>query len=420
MIFSSAGLFFQLLGMFSSFVIIFLFLFSVKCSEDHGDEGKLRYSPEFNARNPEKWKHYLDLIQSANIEFSMEVHNNNTCEVFVPLIDDDLSYFENRFGRQFVDEDVIERTIKSKRAIHYQIVDKRLYREEKCTFPARCEGIEHFIRKSLPELPNMDLFINVRDYPQVGKYFDSQNQFPIFSFSKDTKDYCDITYPAWTYWSGGPALDIYPTGIGRWDLQRESLIREQSKLPWSKKESKAFFRGSRTSSERDPIILLGRKREDIVDSKYTKNQAWKSPKDTLGDEPAKTATFEEHCQYKILFNARGVAASFRLKHLFLCRSLVVDVSSNWIEFFYPPLKPWIHYVPIDKDMKNAEKLLEFLLENDDISSHIAKRGYDFVRKHLTMDCIQYYWNVLLNKYSQRLIQYRPARPDDDLIDITDK
>ena len=56
-----------------------------------------------------------------------------------------------------------------------------------------------------------------------------------------------------------------------------------------------------------------------MDAQYTKNQAWKSSKDTLGMEPAEEMSLESHCQYKFLFNYRGVAASFRFKHLFLCR-----------------------------------------------------------------------------------------------------
>ena len=45
-------------------------------------------------------------------------------------------------------------------------------------------------------------------------------------------------------------------------------------------------------------------------------------------------------RYKYLFNYRGVAASFRFKHLFLCRSLVFHVGEEWDEFFYAYLIPW--------------------------------------------------------------------------------
>lgn len=45
---------------------------------------------------------------------------------------------------------------------------------------------------------------------------------------------------------------------------------------WKDKIPKGFFRGSRTSTERDPLVLLSRENPNLVDAKYTKNQAWKS------------------------------------------------------------------------------------------------------------------------------------------------
>ena len=78
----------------------------------------------------------------------------------------------------------------------------------------------------------------------------------------------------------------------------------------------------------------------------------------LGKDPSPEVTLEDHCKYKYLFNFRGVAASFRLKHLFMCESLVLHVGSDWLEFFYPALKPWVHYVPVDPNasVKKIEDL----------------------------------------------------------------
>ena len=132
-------------------------------------------------------------------------------------------------------------------------------------------------------------------------------------------------YPAWAFWCGGPAISLYPSGLGRWDQHRDSLAEAARATPWDRKLDLAMFRGSRTSSERDPLVRLSRVCPDMVDARYTKNQAWKSVKDTLGLEPASEISLESHCDYKYLFNYRGVAASFRLKHLFLCRS---ESSSN--------------------------------------------------------------------------------------------
>ena len=185
---------------------------------------------------------------------------------------------------------------------------------------------------------------------------------------------------------------------------RKTLLLEFKKWPWVKKEGKAFFRGSRTSSERDNIVLLSRTKPELIDAAYTKNQAWKSKADTLGQDPAPEVTLEEHCHFKYLFNFRGVAASFRFKHLFLCGSLVLHVGSDWNEFFYSALKPWIHYIPVKSGATQDEiqDLMEFLKEHDDISEKIAIAGQSFVRNHLRMKDVENYWIELLTKYAAKL------------------
>lgn len=70
--------------------------------------------------------------------------------------------------------------------------------------------------------------------------------------------------------------------------------------------------------------------------------------------PAPEISLESHCMYKYLFNFRGVAASFRYKHLFLCRSLVFHVGDEWKEFYYYAMKPWIHYIPVPKNADQKE------------------------------------------------------------------
>ena len=54
------------------------------------------------------------------------------------------------------------------------------------------------------------------------------------------------------------------------------FCRKADEFPWEKKENIAFFRGSRTSAERDPLVLLSRAEPDLADAQYIKNQALKS------------------------------------------------------------------------------------------------------------------------------------------------
>ncbi|XP_015110359.1 O-glucosyltransferase rumi homolog [Diachasma alloeum] len=357
----------------------------------------------------EKYKDYLKAIQDA--ESSYEECEAKNCGCFEQIISKDLLPFREKG----IDELLIE--LSTSRGITYQMIGKKLYRSRECMFPSRCAGIEHFLFKIMGNLTDTEFVVNTRDYPQSNKYFGAS--LPIFSFSK-TSDYHDIMYPAWSFWEGGPAIALYPRGLGRWDQHRSSLNKASKSTPWDRKENKAFFRGSRTSSERDNLVLLSRDNPDLVDAHYTKNQAWKSDEDTLHRPPAPEVSLEDHCKYKYLFNYRGVAASFRHKHLFLCNSLVFHVGDEWLEFYYDAMKPWIHYIPVPKDASQQElkKLISFARDNDEISKKIAQRGRDFVWKKLRMSDVTCYWKRLLQEYS-KLLKHKP-RLREELIKLNKK
>ncbi|BFZ08262.1 hypothetical protein BsWGS_11301 [Bradybaena similaris] len=344
-----------------------------------------------------QWSHYTELVDDAVASYTD--CSNEECSCYVSMLTEDLEPWREK--------KVQEADVKAAMAygVHYQIINQRLYRQHDCMFPARCSGVEHFILEVIDALPDMELVVNVKDWPQIPRRWEP---LPVFSFSKVVAHNWDIMYPAWTFWEGGPAVwPIYPTGLGRWDLQRDIISRAAEKWPWEKKEDQAFFRGSRTSAERDPLILLSRAEPDLVDAQYTKNQAWKSDEDTLYRPPAEEVRLEDHCKYRYLFNFRGVAASFRFKHLFLCNSTVFHVGSEWLEFFYPALKPWLHYIPVKSDLSNARELMLFAKENEAVAQGIAERGRQFIMEHLRMEDVTCYWKKLLLSYAQ-LQAYKPT------------
>ncbi len=120
-------------------------------------------------------------------------------------------------------------------------------------------------------------------------------------------------------------------------------------------------------------------------------------------EPAAEMRLEDHCKYRYLFNFRGVAASFRHRHLFLCGSLVLHVGTpgdEWLEFYYKQMKPWVHYIPIKQDMSDSEEILRFVHENDSLVRTIAERGTEWIRNHLRMDDVANYWYMLLKSYAK--------------------
>ncbi|XP_047536598.1 O-glucosyltransferase rumi homolog [Vanessa atalanta] len=363
------------------------------CGETHN-----KYSKDVN-----KWTNKISNIINSELQaYDPCVRTNCSCHKNV--IEKDLEPFSSGITKEMFE-------IAQAKGTKYQIINGILYRAKDCHFPARCAGIEHYLKILAPKLPNIELAINTRDWPQINRAW-GHKKAPVFSFSK-TKDYYDIMYPTWSFWEGGPAIQLYPTGIGRWDKHRISISTAAKEWPWEKKEEKVFFRGSRTSEERDSLILLSRSHPDLVDAQYTKNQAWKSDADTLHAPPASEVSFENHCKYKYLFNYRGVAASFRLKHLFLCKSLVFHVGSDWLEFFYPSLKPWVHYIPVSPKANKEEimELIHYFKNNDSVAKEIAERGFEHIWNNLTEKDVKCYWRRLLKNYA-KLLKYTVTRDDD--------
>lgn len=151
------------------------------------------------------------------------------CSCYLNVLNQDLLPFSSGISKKMID------SVKAK-GVTYIIYDHKLYRDKECLFPARCSGIEYFLKKLASQMNNTELIINTRDWPQINKHF--QPFGPVLSFSK-TEDYRDIMYPAWSFWEGGPAIKIYPTGLGRWDKHIKSLTQESLKWSWQKKKTKA-------------------------------------------------------------------------------------------------------------------------------------------------------------------------------------
>ncbi|XP_017082742.2 O-glucosyltransferase rumi [Drosophila eugracilis] len=301
---------------------------------------------------------------------------------------------------------------------YYQVIRGRIYRQANCSHPKRCADVEDLLLKIASDLPNLEFVLNVRDWPQV--HFLSGLSGPVFSYST-TNRHLDIMYPAWSFWTtSGPILQHYPHGVGRWDWMRQHLAAKAAKISWDAKQSIGFFRGSRSSPERDKLVRLSRRCPDLVDAQYTLHVAYNSDGHELNSDPAEEMPLAEHCRFKYLFNFRGVTASFRLRHILLCRSLVLHVGDLWQEFFYNQLKPWVHYVPVasDANMEELTELILYLRDHDDLAEEIAERGHHFIWLHLRMEDVQCYWRKLLTEYAQ-LLTYK-VQLEPGLLEVSNK
>ena len=135
-----------------------------------------------------RWQRYLDLINSSLADYlhSSECKGEKGRGCYASVLESDLGVWRERGGVNWEDFQAVKH--QGQRAVHYQIIDHKLYRQEDCMFGprlsgsvgtvllellccigvfCRCKGVEHFILEIIDSLPNMEMMINVKDYPLV-------------------------------------------------------------------------------------------------------------------------------------------------------------------------------------------------------------------------------------------------------------
>lgn len=70
-------------------------------------------------------------------------------------------------------------------------------------------------------------------------------------------------------------------------------------------------------------------------------------------------------QFKYQINIDGTVAAYRFPYLMGGGSLILKQDSHYYEHFYRHLEPWVHYVPMKRDISDVVERLQWASENDD-------------------------------------------------------
>ncbi len=290
--------------------------------------------------------------------------------------------------------------------IRYQILGGKLYRAPSCSPARRCPGIDHFLRKIAPLVPDVEFFVNPNDYPATSVI----DPLPVFSFSRVQGTHADILYPVWAFWHDDPWLGVVPHW--RWDTMSRELLDAGAAVPWEKKKPVVFFRGGLTSPLREPYTLYSPAHRDQWDVRFTPHP---SPKfmarvAELKAEVAEPVAPRDHCAYRYLMNVDGISSSHRLRMMMACGGLVLYVEPSWMEFYYYRLVPWKHFVPLPLDPAEGQRVLDYLVAHDDLARRIAGNGKEFIERELTLAEVERYWADLLREYAA-LLRFKPQRAE---------
>ena len=69
-------------------------------------------------------------------------------------------------------------------------------------------------------------------------------------------------------------------------------------------------------------------------------------------------------QYKYQITLDGTVAAYRLPYILAGDALVLKQDSEYYEHFYKDLEPWVHYVPIKRDLSDLLEKLKWAKSHD--------------------------------------------------------
>ena len=282
------------------------------------------------------------------------------------------------------------------------------------------------------EVPDIELFINKRDYPLITKrefepyehIFDTEN-YPLISHNYNTylpilsmvttDKHSDIPFPTHEDWARVSTQEdrkfFYP------DCRDYNY---DFSTKWSEKIPTAVFRGASTgcgvSIETNPRLKASFLSKSspiengykLLDAGITK---WNlRPRKIMGNkylqiiEPSNIGlelvgglTPEEQSKYKYILNIDGHVTAFRLSLELSMGSVVFLVESKYRIWYMRYLKPGVHYIPVKSDLSDLYEKIRWCRQNDKECEKISKNAKEFYDKYLTKNGILDYLQYLFIK-----------------------
>ncbi len=180
----------------------------------------------------------------------------------------------------------------------------------------------------------------------------------------------------------------------RYAGEREEVLTLIESIPWNKKVPTAFWRGSSTggkldseewqNNQRIALVLkakaiadtkfLDAALSDIVQCRKESSVARIKAAGLLGNR----VSFPYFFAYKYLIDVDGNACAWRSFYLkLLSNCAVIKILQEQMEWYYPRLSPWEHFIPVAPDLSDLEERIIWAKDHDEECERIAYRGREF-------------------------------------------
>lgn len=319
-------------------------------------------------------------------------------------ISEDLSYFANKPISLKKLNDLFENRSLELYLVKFIIANNKVKIEKKFPHPwvdSRIEVIKGALNRLCKSvsLPNLVFLMSLHD----GLHFDED--VPLFVMAKKKGSIKLIMVPDFE------ALQ------GKYQVLKNQDITKYF-IEWNSKKPQLIWRGSTAQHDLDEsticineknmhlysrVLLCEMSKEypSLLDAKFTVYAQGGETIPYLQGFKGTWISFEEQLKYKYHIFIDGNASPYSASGWkFFTNSLIFKPDSSWIQWYYNALEPYVHYVPIKKDLADLVEKILWAQEHDKTARTIAGNARRFAKTHITVDDNLAYFYFALKKYSQ--------------------
>ncbi|CAG2166227.1 unnamed protein product, partial [Oppiella nova] len=278
---------------------------------------------------------------------------------------------------------------------HYQIIDNEAYKQCFGEYVGFSQFMDEILRSLLSKtsLPDLEFVSNLGDWPLSDKR--TEPPLPVFSWC-GSNEFNDIVIPTYV---NCLSSEVY--------VQNRPFGRQS--MAFDHKKEMLFWRGRDSNEYRLKLVELSRNHTNLINASLTNFFFFRDQMEALGPK-SPYIPFFEFFRYKYQMNIDGTVAAYRLPYLLAGNSLVFKQDSSYYEFFYNLLEPYVHYIPVHKELNDLIQSIDQVMQNPHKSHQIIANSRQLVLNNLLPEHIYCYHFNLFRKYSKLLttrVQLRP-------------
>ena len=291
-------------------------------------------------------------------------------------------------------------------------------------------------------IPDIDLLINVKDFPLLKKDLTEPFNHIYNSKTKSIENLKNAYYPLLSFNSSSAFTDIPIPTNHEWQVVTQKIWPGRCmndykyptrKVTWAAKQPTAVFRGTatgcgKTIGENQRLIaakldkewsknieLSGEKEgeypylnaaitkfpnrykttEGSNDVFYSRDREYiDAMKEQISIKSA--ISMQNQSRYKYILNIAGNSSAYRLSYLLRSGSVILNVEFEnklWWESKWEPMK---HYVPVKSDLSDLKEQIEWCRTHDDECVQIVKNASSFAEQYISKDGIFNYLEAIVN------------------------